>query len=254
MTAVHSERYGSGKALVMLHGWAMHSGVWREFAQQLGRHCRVVCVDLPGHGRSETVTPYTLDNLAQTLLEALEVEEFALLGWSLGATLALAMAERAPERVNRLILMAGNPHFIQTGDWPGMADEVLDGFTRFLGQDAAQTLARFLALQVNGLAYGKPMLRHLKAALEQSPPPSSEVLQAGLRILKESDLRSVLGRCKQPVRLILGDRDRLVPSSLANCIATINSAVDVTVLQNAGHAPFLSHADQLSELITGDLA
>ncbi|MBS4051006.1 MAG: pimeloyl-ACP methyl ester esterase, partial [Methylomonas sp.] len=34
----------------MLHGWAMHTGVWRDFARRLAEYYQVICVDLPGHG------------------------------------------------------------------------------------------------------------------------------------------------------------------------------------------------------------
>ena len=50
---VHVESLGAGPPLVLLHGWAMHSGLWGSVPQQLAQRFRVHAVDLPGHGASE---------------------------------------------------------------------------------------------------------------------------------------------------------------------------------------------------------
>lgn len=249
MTGIHIETYGQGRPLVMLHGWAMHTGVWRDFARQLSQHCQVICVDLPGHGRSQPLEPFTLQSVSAALLEAIPVERFCILGWSLGATFAMAMAERAPQRVEKLMVLAGNPHFLQSTDWPGVKPEVLDGFVELLKTDVAQTLIRFLALQVNGLAHGKPLLQSLKVALQESPPPRYELLQAGLEVLKTSDLRGFVRNVQIPVKFILGGKDTLTPLDLAHSVLEINPNIETTVLESAGHAPFLSHAEQLSRAV-----
>lgn len=251
MTTIHREIYGQGEPLVMLHGWAMHTGIWREFAQQLGQHCQVICLDLPGHGRSEVLEHFTLEQISSALLAAIPVPHFSLLGWSLGGTIAMDMLNRCPERVKKLIVLAGNPLFVQSDDWPGVKPEVLDGFAEQLNRDVALTLVRFLALQVNGLAHGKALLQTLKHAMLECSPPSTETLQAGLEILKQSDLREVLIRNQCPISLIQGDRDTLIPQASAHRLRQLNPAIDVHLLDKAGHVPFLSHPQPLANLIAG---
>jgi len=245
MSQIHTEVYGEGPALVMIHGWAMHSGVWRDFALQLARHCQVICVDLPGHGRSEAIEPFSLQQIGNALLKAIPAQKFTVLGWSLGATVAMDMAQRFPQRVQRLIVLAGNPHFVRKPDWPGVNAETLDNFAELLKVDVSQTLIRFLALQVNGLAHGKTLLQTLKSAILECPPPSVDVLQSGLEILRTSDLREFLLRNRLPVHLIVGDKDTLIPLASAQTLQRLNPAIDVQVLASAGHAPFLSHAEPL---------
>lgn len=253
MSGIHVEIYGQGQPLVMIHGWAMHSGVWRAFAEQLAQHRRVICVDLPGHGRSEALLPFTLDTVSAALLQAVSEERFSVLGWSLGATVAMAMAQHAPDRVKNLIVLAGNPHFVQAEDWPGVKPEVLDGFAELLQADVAQTLMRFLALQVNGLSHGKQLLQTLKQVMQECPPPAADVLQGGLDILKSADLREFILRNPVPVKMILGDRDTLIPLASAERVRQINSGVDVQILESAGHAPFLSHPEVLINAINNFL-
>ncbi|MCQ8128039.1 pimeloyl-ACP methyl ester esterase BioH [Methylomonas rivi] len=253
MTYIHTEIYGQGQPLVMLHGWAMHTGVWRDFARRLAEYYQVICVDLPGHGRSEILEPFGLENIAEAVLQAIPVQEFSVLGWSLGATVAMAIAERAPQRIRHLLVLAGNPCFMETQDWPGVKSRTLDGFAELLKTDVQQTLMRFLALQVNGLAHGKALLQTLKHALHECPPPPVTVLQAGLDILKISDLRPFISNNASTISLILGEKDTLIPLSCGEAVRALNAGVNVHVLASAGHAPFLSHPQQLLAAITHTL-
>lgn len=68
MTKIHLETFGVGKPIVLVHGWAMHTGIWREFAKQLAQNYRVTCIDLPGHGRSEKIDPFTLERISDELV------------------------------------------------------------------------------------------------------------------------------------------------------------------------------------------
>ncbi len=86
-----------GKPIVLVHGWAMHTGIWREFAKQLAQNYRVTCIDLPGHGRSEAIDPFTLERISDELVDAIPDPSSCWLGWSLGATVVLDIAARYPE-------------------------------------------------------------------------------------------------------------------------------------------------------------
>lgn len=223
----------------------MHTGVWRDFAKQLGRYCQVICVDLPGHGRSESIEPFSLKRISEALINVLPIEPFNLLGWSLGATVAMDMAERFPERVKSLIVLAGNPLFVQTQDWPGVRSETLEAFAELLKTDVQQTLIRFLALQVNGLAHGKPLLQQLKKTILEVPSPSQQILQSGLDILKNTDKRAFVASNGLPVNLILGEKDMLVPADSAQAVKQLNPDIYYQIMHAAGHAPFLSHKEEL---------
>ena len=66
---IHKEVYGTGDPIVLLHGWAMHTGVWREFAKKLAQNYQVICLDLPSHGHSDYLEKFTLENISQALIE-----------------------------------------------------------------------------------------------------------------------------------------------------------------------------------------
>jgi len=250
MIKIHQEVYGQGRPIVMIHGWAMHTGIWREFAQQLAQHYQVTCVDLPGHGLSETIEPYTLDQISDALIEVLPETPFTILGWSLGASVALTMAKYYSQRIDSLILLAGNPRFVEDRGWVGMQPKLLEDFANNLQLNCAATLVRFLALQVNSLPDNKNLLKQLKKSIQECEVPAENVLQGGLDILMNEDLRGYLTSLSCPINIIQGDKDALVPVQTVWDMQKIQPACEINIISGAGHAPFLSHQSEVIEIIS----
>jgi pimeloyl-[acyl-carrier protein] methyl ester esterase len=250
MTKIHQQTFGKGKPIVMVHGWAMHSGIWRDFAEQLAQNYQVTCIDLPGHGRSEKIADFTLERISEALVDAVADESSCWLGWSLGASVVLEIANRFPDRVNSLVLLAGNPSFTQTARWPGMKVGLLDNFAGQLNEDCQTTLLRFLSLQVNNLPDYKTLLRTLKTAVLECAAPGNETLQGGLDILKHSDLRPVLSDTSVPVSVILGTHDTLVPVNAGQNMRELAPGIELNTIDKAGHVPFLSHPQEALAIIS----
>ena len=250
MTKIHQQTFGKGKPIVLVHGWAMHSGIWRDFARQLAQNYQVTCIDLPGHGRSEKIDNFTLERISDALINAVSEERSCWLGWSLGATVVLDIARRFPERVNSLVLLAGNPAFTQTAQWPGMNAGLLDAFAEKLNEDCQTTLLRFLSLQVNNLSDYKTLLRTLKSAVLECDAPDNETLQGGLEILKHADLRPDLSGSSVPVSVILGAWDTLVPVSAGQNMQELAPEITLNIIDKAGHVPFLSHPQEVLAIIS----
>ncbi len=249
MTDIHCEIYGQGQPLVLIHGWSMHSGMWREFAQALADDFQVICLDLPGHGFSQSCQPYDLTTVTDSLIASIDASSFAVLGWSLGALVAIDMASRYPKRVRQLITLAGNPCFVQQNDWPGVQPEVLALFAKNLQHSSQQTLMRFLALQVNGMEHSRGLLKQLKTAVLDAPVPELSVLQAGLGILQYSDLRNQFTNLNQPVLGLFGEKDHLIPVDCAASLKNLNDNAETRVFEKAGHMPFLCHQQSLVDSI-----
>ncbi|ESS72313.1 pimelyl-[acyl-carrier protein] methyl ester esterase BioH [Methyloglobulus morosus KoM1] len=245
MTNIHTETFGQGKPIVLVHGWAMHSGIWRAFAKGLAKHYQVTLVDLPGHGRSGAIKPFTLETVSTALVGAIPNEPCCWLGWSLGAAFVLEIARRFPSRVNKVTLLAGTPCFVKNDAWSGMDVTVLDKFAESLQQDVHTTLLRFLSLHIKGLDNQKATLQELKTLVFETPEPSQHTLQQGLDILKQADLRDVFANLKIPVAVILGRLDTLIPVSVGVKMHELLPDVALTVIDRAGHVPFLSHQEAL---------
>lgn len=242
---IHAETTGSGPACVLLHGWGLHGGVWQDTAQALAADHQVICVDLPGHGRSAPVAAgATLEDFAAAVAEILP-PRCSLIGWSLGGMVALQLAASLPACIDRLILVAATPRFVVDTNWEhALTPEVLERFADRLRADPADTVRQFLALQVLGSEQERRTLTRLRALLSTAPAPRPAALDAGLAILREASLLPLLGRITRPVTLIHGRRDTLIPWTAAQALQVHLPCARLHVLPGAAHAPFLSHADQ----------
>lgn len=100
---------GAGRPLLLLHGFTGRGTSWGDHARALARLARVITVDLPGHGRSGTAGPgrmtveRTADDLAR-ILRRLDPAPADVIGYSLGARIALRLAVDHPDAVARLVL------------------------------------------------------------------------------------------------------------------------------------------------------
>lgn len=240
---------GSGPDLVLIHGWGLHGGVWDVFVPLLAPYYRVLRVDLPGHGGSGWSGEAALDDMTAAVLEVAPPVA-AWLGWSLGGLVAMRAALQAPARVSALLLLASTPCFVHRPDWQcAMLPALLDSFAAELQRDYLRTLNRFLALQVRGSDDGAAVLRLLRAQLLAKGEPDPAALQAGLEILRNTDLRDAVGALACPALLVAGERDTLVPAAAAGAAVGLMPDAAVEFVTGAGHAPFIARPAAVAALV-----
>lgn len=251
---LHVEIRGSGPDLVLLHGWALHGGMWGTWLDGLARQARLHVVDLPGHGRSGwPAGVHDLAGLARAVFPAVP-RGAAVLGWSLGGLVALELARQHPRQLRALVLVATTPKFLAGPDWQhGLPTAVLDEFSQGLAGDYRRTVQNFLALQTRGDEHALETLRLLRGRLAAHGEPDREALAAGLRILREADLRDALPRVTLPALVIAGEHDRLTPPGAGRVLATSLPAARFRLVERSGHAPFLSHPAEVLDEVGGFL-
>jgi len=249
---LYYEAHGHGPAVVLVHGWGQHGGIWTDVARELAAHARVIVPDLPGHGRSRNFLPreFTAEILAGEVQRVLPGPAIWV-GWSLGGFVALAAAQEFPHAVAKLVLVGATPKYVQGDGWPhGMPVSVLEQFARNLEQDYVGTLTRFLSLQV-AAGEERAVLRRMREEMFRYGEPPTTALHAGLRLLKEDDRRAALRGIAQPALVIHGERDRIAPPGAARFLAEHLPSARLEMIPGAGHAPFLSHPAEFLEALKG---
>ena len=247
---MHIDSFGNGPDLVLIHGWAMHGGIFAPLTPLLAERFRVHVVDLPGHGHA-SASDESIDPARCAASIAAQVPRAIWAGWSFGGLVSLQAALEQPQRVRGIVEIAASPKFVASPDWAhGVAAEIFIEFGAGLLADYRQTIERFLALETLGSAHGHDELRALKAHVFERGDPALPVLEQGLDGLQSTDLRARLRTLSVPNLWIAGRRDRLVPAAAMRW-ASQHSPRGEYIEIASGHAPFLSHAAEVSTAIAG---
>ncbi|MGH8029706.1 MAG: alpha/beta fold hydrolase, partial [Arenimonas sp.] len=128
----------------------------------------------------------------------------------------------------------------------GMDPAVFAQFGADLDRDYAGTLDRFLALEAQGSDRMRAELRLLREQVHAVGDPAPRALAEGLAILHGADLRAGLPTLAMPSLWIAGRRDRLVAPAALHAAAALAPGGLAIEIAGAGHAPFLTHADEVA--------
>lgn len=234
--------------LVLLHGWAMRPTVWAPLVRELGTDREISALALPGHDGASPAANPTVHAWSDALLARMPPRAIVV-GWSLGAMLALDLAARHPQRVSSLVLIGATPRFVATAGWPcALPAETVSAFVSGYAAAPEPTLRRFLALQ----AVGDSARRRVLSVLENSREDGTvwrPALADGLTVLADADLRAALGMITQPVQLIHGEGDALMPVDAARAMTGALPNARLDVIEACGHAPFLSSPGACAALV-----
>jgi len=243
--------------IVLLHGWGLNSAVWQPFIDGLSDDFKeaftVITVDLPGFGQNKEikVSPYSLENVCQKIANTIE-QPAIYLGWSLGGLVATQMALTYPKQVLALITVASSPCFIEEkkSSWPGIKSKILKAFHQNLAIDTQKMIKNFLKIQAMGSPHVRQDIKHITHLVMQQSMPSKSILNDSLMLLETSDLREQLTHITQPFFRLYGSSDNLVPEEVADLVTPLTNRSEMHIFSQASHAPFISHLDEFSTILT----
>ena len=232
--------------VVLLHGWGTHSAIWAEALAALPLRFAVRAVDLPGHGHGPHDPPSSFETAVEMVARELPGDA-VLCGWSLGALFALRIASVHRERVRALVLVGATPCFVARHDWDcGMSAQDFEAFAREVRADPRAALRRFAALCALGGADSRGTLRLIEDAARRNVAEEG-ALSTALDWLRSTDLRGEAARIAQPALVVHGARDRVTPVAAGRWLAGAMPAARLAELEDAAHAPFLSHRRRFVE-------
>lgn len=216
----------------------MHSEMWGEFAQQLSEYYQITLIDLPLHE--------TLKQISDEIVTNLDSQSFYLMGWSLGGSIALDIAQHYPHRVQGVILLATNPCFVEKENCRGMSPDIFDAFVRQIEKNPTATLQRFLVLQMQNLPI---CLKEVRRRFALKNLPNQLNLETSLQLLKKHNFCESLKSLTCPIMAILSDDDTLVPVEIGKTMQELQPNLQLTILKNAGHIPFISQEQKCVEIV-----
>jgi len=231
------EALGSGPDAVLLaHNLMSWRGSFGAVAARLAPRCRVLMVDLRGHGDSgDTTAPFSAQTLADDLIAVLDaagVRRALIVGTSLGATAAALLALAQPGRVRGLMLMSATPLAASPGDRLRFA--ALAAVIRALGPGPVlpailgQLLgARYRAQEPAGVARVAAQIRSTR---------NRDLARGIAAWTGRPALVGMLARITAPTRVVIGDCDTACPRARGEALAAGLAHATVQVIAGAGHS------------------
>jgi non-heme chloroperoxidase len=244
--SVYAQDVGSGSPVVLLAGFGLSHEVWDGEVRELAdAGHRVVCIDLRGTGRSDKpVGDYSIARLAadvEAVLDALDLREVTLVGWSFGGQIALALASTSPERVSRLVLVCSNGvRASRATNYPfgPPADALLEALARGEREDRIAARHRTIA---SGF-HGEPDPRVLEFLVRVQLQMPSWAAVACYESYLTTDLSAVLPSVTVPVVQILGAEDAVTPPAGAQWLGERLADWRLIELERCGHYPMFEAA------------
>lgn len=236
--------------LAFLHGWAARPDVWPGQEQCFGwiisvnYHMGVNNVRCNNGGSAYAKAAVDLIN-RETAVKPV------LVGWSLGAMVALEVAHLAPERIRGLVLVSGTSCFTQApGYAAGMPRVVVERLKKRLARNVEQTLHDFNSLMFTTEEQSTGFAESFR--LQNSSYGrfwSREELETGLDYLLEQDLRQQLKDIVLPVLIIHGERDQICPAAAGLYLHQNLCNSQFSLLKDCGHVPFLTQAEAFKQRV-----
>ena len=241
---------GSGDTpVVLLHGFPLDKSMWEAQVQALCGEFRVITPDLRGHGESQvTPGPYTMELLADDLtgfLDALDIQQVTLGGFSMGGYVAFAFYRKNPERVSCLMLLDTRPQPDSDDAKKGRED-----MAQLAEREGAAPIAERLTprlLSPDTVANRQDVVDTLSAMITQCPV---EGIAGDLRgMALRSDSSDLLPNISAPTLLVVGDQDVITPPAESHSMASIIPNSTLVEVSGAGHLSNLENPDEFNQAL-----
>lgn len=255
---IYYEIHGKGEPLVLIYGYAGHSGLWFRQIPVLSKKYQVIAFDNRGVGRSDKPdTPYTMAMMAGDvagLLDVIGVDAAHIFGISLGGMIAQHFALSYPQRVISLILgctNCGGVHSIQPEPESLAALFDFEHFKKMTPEEVVRQAMPFCYSQKFIEENPDIIDRRVAEQLEYPTPRHGAARQA--EAVMGHDTHELLPRIKSPTLVIAGDNDRLVPVENSRILASRIPKAELVIIKGAGHEFFIEDAEEVNKIVLGFL-
>ncbi|SDY79862.1 alpha/beta fold hydrolase [Thermoactinomyces sp. DSM 45892] len=230
-------------AFLWISGWSVPEGIWEPFHGEWPDYHHVTL----SFCHCEQVE-HVMEQAIQTLGK-MEEDEVTVVGWSLGAMVALELALRFPKRISRLFLIGGVADFMKQGhDDIGWDERVLRRMKKQLRSNRQEVIRSFDQKMFSLLEQEDGWQERWQGVFRKHLPSLSS-LQAGLDFLQEFSLRDRGKEISTPVFLLTGSEDGICPAEATLHLAKQLPRVECTIWSESGHACFWTQKGRFQQWI-----
>lgn len=225
--------------LLLLHGWNMAPAVMLPLARALTARFKITLAVMPGYRAPDETELLSAGVRVATNAQACSTSEISTskdplktlfqsivdqaptqahwVGWSLGATVALAAAQQSPANIESMVLISPTPSFVTRSDWQhGFERSTFERLLRLTTKRYEIGTKQFLKLQAPDLP-DESFEKNLTTLLQHRP--TDEALKIGFKVLCDTDLRLGLENIQTLTKIIAASQDKIIPPTASKHIA-----------------------------------
>ena len=258
----HVLEWGSGPPVLLVHGGGSFAGPWAPLMAELGGY-RLIAVDRPGHGLSDPfVYPHDIDlrghavEFLENVLDALGLDEVALIGNSMGGLWGFWLALDRPHRVDAIVQVGTPALVLETGAPLGLrlaTAPLLGRALQALEPPSRAQVVKLFGRLGDRRAAERP--QELVEAFEHAEPLFAEswfsLLKRCTGPIRRRDISlgaDELSKVEQPVKFVWGDHDPFGSTDVGRRAAAAVPDASIDFVP-AGHLPWLELPEQVGAIV-----
>jgi len=249
----YSVKGNSKQTVVLLHGYLESKEMWAELSDFLSEKYKVICIDLPGHGKTKTFgiehSMEFMADIVNRVIEELKINKFLLVGHSMGGYVSLAFAEKYVEKLSALVMFHSHVYsdddtkktnrnreikLVQNGNYKTIVDVNIPNMY------ATNNLQKF----ANRVEFSKNIALNT---------PEKGVIAALNGMKNRKDRFSIVANTKIPILFLPGKFDNLIAYIENDKQYTASQNIEKVVL-NSGHMGMFEDKEKAFSILSDFIA
>jgi pimeloyl-ACP methyl ester carboxylesterase len=244
---------GYGEPIMLVHGFCGEGAVWDELKKFLPKNYKIIIPDLPGYGKSEILNStseiITVEYYAEYLnaiAEKENLQQFTLVGHSMGGYAALAFAEMFPSKLKKICLFHSHPY-----EDAAEKKESRRKSIQFIEKYGTELFTDELYNTLFASAFYETHPEVVKAIKEKATHyPPETLIGSTQAMINRKDRSEVMKNISVPVLLIIGRQDKAIDYDKSLAMCSLAAVTEVHILQEVGHMGMLEASEQTAQIIS----